>query len=56
MTAVVGGRFSPNFTVFFVLAPVPPLTALETLIAQRKKQGRGMTVLYHNILLTWTLS
>jgi hypothetical protein len=51
--AVVGGRFSPNFTEFFVLAPVPPLTALETLVTQTVKQVREMTVLYRNILLIW---
>jgi hypothetical protein len=50
---VVGGRCGPNCTELFVLAPVPPLTALETLVAQRLRQERRMTILYHNILLTY---
>ena len=36
-----------------MLAPVPPLTALKTLVAQRLKQEREMALLYHNILLIY---
>jgi hypothetical protein len=50
---VVGGRFSPNFAELFVLAPVAPLTALETLVTQTIKRAREMTVPYRNILPTW---
>ena len=38
---VVGGRFSPNFAELFVLAPVPPLTALENACNANDKTGKG---------------
>jgi hypothetical protein len=50
---VVGGRFSPNFTEFFVLTPVPPLTALERRLVVATTQGKKWTVLYRSILLIW---
>jgi hypothetical protein len=42
---IVGGRLGPNFAEFFVLAPVPSLTALETLVTQVKKGKRNDSTL-----------
>jgi hypothetical protein len=52
--AVVGGRYGPNFTELFVLAPVSSLTALgNACSATFMTGGRNGTILYHNILLIY---